>query len=251
MAGNERVSSLAYWRSREAAAGKSLQDFPGFRYDPGINADLELDPRVLLFVLQQQAKHAGKEIAGFATVEDGCVDWICYTSVGEGASVTTTSSDETWAALQLDDENKGRSLRLQWHTHPGFGTFWSGTDTSDQYARIDALMDISNSGDYWFIVFDPSSTDLAKTEALVRRVTWEDHRARYCDGVCSVGSLHLARRVSSSAITKPATGYSYTRAEGDWEQYGFSGSWQGGKAKEQTAKKAEAGNGTGGTALAA
>lgn len=88
-----------------------------------------------------------------------------YDSQGSGGGVHSDSGPGLVAALLA-----GVGVPAgQWHTHPGFGTYWSGTDLTDQGRVVRNAMKMKPSGEVQFIVANALNW-------RCRRVVWQDGR---------------------------------------------------------------------------
>jgi len=204
-----RSTSKSFWGS---PGRKPLEKVgTGVTRDRFIDADVHLSADVYVFLIQKQAEHPGKEIAGFGVLDDNALmTWASVVAVGQPSSVSITALDAAWSEEEAFRET-GRSSNVQIHSHPGMGCFWSSVDTDDQWKRIDGIRDYSPKGEYYFIVFDAT-----KDEFLARKVEWDGDVVRFNDGTVFCGGRDIGRKSYSLAAlteTKPsaqaATGYSY------------------------------------------
>lgn len=107
------------------------------------------------------------EIAGIFHLNeaDDTIDWFWrdQASKGSGGGVHSDDGQGIVAAMLA-----GVGIpNGQWHTHPGFGTFWSGTDLTDQGATVRDAMQIATTGTTYFIVANALNW-------RIRKVSWVD-----------------------------------------------------------------------------
>jgi len=148
------------------------------RRDETIDANIGVKPEVLWRILAEQLSRGKVEISGFGWInpDTRVIDFVVVSSQGQSAFVATPPSETHWAMNQCYDAVKN-GINMQWHTHPGFGAFFSGTDTDDIAKDIDGAVDTSESGDMYYIVIDHVSS------WIVRRVIWDkDDGIRFNDG---------------------------------------------------------------------
>ena len=145
--------------------------------DRAIDADVDIEPTILAFLYSAVQKEPTDEINGFGHVdESGLLDWASIVSVGSSGAVESTPADMAWATVEcLKSVNDVPNMQL--HTHPGFDTFYSGTDVNDIVTFVretrDSL-DVEN-GAMYFMVFNMTSW-------LIRRVEWSKEGAFFNDG---------------------------------------------------------------------
>lgn len=159
---------------------------PGFIHDPSLDADISIEPAVLLALLVEQHRHAGKEIAAWGVVEEGKLIWCAIVSAGEPSLVVSTNEDLEWAMNQGIDAT-GKSVNAQIHTHPTFAAFFSGTDEKDIYNHLDAYMDFAEAGEYYAIVFNGIE------DWKTRRCVWKKKTVYWNDGTLCIDGVRFQK----------------------------------------------------------
>lgn len=169
--------------------------------DRSINADIDIDPAILAFLYSYVQEHPDTEINGFGHVDaDGHLDWASIVSIGTGASVASSPADMAWATTDCI-EATGDVPNMQLHTHPGFDTFFSGTDTNDIVRFVSETRDGLDVeyGAMYFMIYNMEAW-------LIRKVEWSPLGAFYNDGLVYGDGVPFAnttvKNVKSTAITK-------------------------------------------------
>lgn len=208
---------------QKAPTSKSLRALPGtkqpkakpkfsIKLDRNIDADLEIDPAIFVFLYGECLENITKEISGFGHISNGLIDWACISTVGTSGSVSTNVDDVTWATLQCI-EACGESPNLQLHTHPDFDTYFSGVDTSDIAKFVDQIRDLSESGEMYFMVYNLGAM-------LVRKIEWTKDAAYYNDGKVTLNGYELRTTLKGQqTIATTQKGY-YHYLDNDYEYFG-------------------------------
>ncbi len=169
--------------------------------DRAIDANVDIEPTILAFLYSAVQKEPTDEINGFGHVdESGLLDWASIVSVGSSGAVESTPADMAWATVQCLGAVKDVP-NMQLHTHPGFDTFYSGTDVNDivQFVKEtrDSL-DVEN-GAMYFMVFNMTSW-------LVRRVEWSKEGAFFNDGKVSANGIPFQDTITKAKAIQSGYG---------------------------------------------
>lgn len=203
---------------------------------------LPITHHMLGVFIQWQLENSDTEIAGFFSIEDGILRWgVKCSNDNNGAHVTMSHSQQVESMELLDQENRQRAelnelkgtnyakLKFdgQWHTHPGFSAYWSGTDISDQEETIYDQVDFNpQGGSTMFMVYN-------LTDMRLRKWWWNlgtDGKPEifYQDGVVVIGSNKQELDLSTSysgGISDYVTSYKYVDDGIPWYNdgdFGFS-----------------------------
>lgn len=129
--------------------------------------ELEMPPELFAQMIAWAAQSNPKETSGFGWVtEEGRINRVFLNQRGtrNAGGVTYDSAEMLIYAMNnnLPDAN------LQWHTHPGFDPYWSGTDLADQDKLLVQLVS-HKEGTFYVLVFDGGM------EWNIRRFRWLDY----------------------------------------------------------------------------
>jgi len=117
--------------------------------DKELVADLRIQPEDFVSLVNIFADVGQREVSGYMFQEEGVVKWFFWSGTGTAGNVINKAEDEVKA--QIDAGKNGFWVNVQFHTHPGIGTFWSTTDLDNQYERVDMM---SDEDEMHVIVFD-------------------------------------------------------------------------------------------------
>lgn len=209
-------------------------------------AALLLDENTFSFLSEQFLKFTKTEISGYGvvTVMDKFLhrlEYVVRTSSGHSVRVVMSTDDQNEGLKLLQEyrntiQNQDVYWGMQWHTHPGMGTFWSTEDLRSQEEIIMDILDQVNT--YGFLVFD-------KMEYLYRIFKWypngKDLREEYeknktiagcfdifyTDGCAKLNDTELLKRQPYTSYSKQITYKNYepkqtqgkppqTKKEVDW-----------------------------------
>lgn len=128
--------------------------------------------------MQWLLANRSSEIAGFFSIEGGTIRWAVRCSNDRNGSHVTMAHEQQMEAMKLlDEENKNRmalneekgtnhqklTFDGQFHTHPNFSAFWSGTDENDQEETVYDQVDFNpEGGTTMFMVYNLSHMRLRK-----------------------------------------------------------------------------------------
>lgn len=130
--------------------------------------DIDIEPEVFLAITGWSTQSAPNETAGHGILVDGVVVWACRASIDTASSgfVKSGSSESVIAALQAGYD--ADAINMQWHTHPSFGAFHSGTDIDNEMRIVQPLAKQKPHGSFYFIV-------ASAYDWCVRKYIWYDH----------------------------------------------------------------------------
>jgi hypothetical protein len=140
---------------------------------------VHIDPQVFAYMTSWGWHYAPNECAGFFRVSERvltegkpAVPYIDWAWVDRDAKMTAghvESSTEGLTKFCREEKFDMMTVNGQWHTHPQFSTYWSGTDSNDQQNLIAELCAAKArwGTDFYFIVFNMG-------EWLIRRITIGD-----------------------------------------------------------------------------
>ena len=163
------------------------------------------------------------EVAGFALIreEEGRIPRLVWAKVdaestGSGGSVTSN----TGAIVAASVIANGVGPNVQLHTHPGMGTFYSGTDQADILDSIDRA---PGAGHMYFLVLD-------QLDWMCRRIHWNEDKTElsYHPVTMWVADTRIKlefRRKPEQAPT--AEGYAQRQGYGYSDYGGYYSSWRG------------------------
>lgn len=208
---------------------------PVFKLTP-VNGEFELPITYHMYGVFMQWLLANRhhEIAGFFSIEDGVIKWAVRCSNDQnGGHVTMTEAQITEAVKILDEENEKRMalneekgtqyeklvFNGQFHTHPFFNAFWSGTDEDDQADHVyDMVCFNPEGGETYFMVYNLGHLRLRKWWWNMGTENWPV--VFYQEGVVTLGGEKLNVQ-SHSGSGYRMTGHYYPRTNGAWQD----GSW--------------------------
>lgn len=175
--------------------------FPDAERRVGLRLELPLE--VYRGMLRWLSYNSPKECAGFAEVINERVTWAWWDKEARmtGGSVDSSQGRGLVAALM-----SGKTVNLQWHTHPSLEAYWSSTDVRDQHKLIGELIDEKTGspfGEYFVIVFNSENF-------VVRKFVWENHQVTLIhDGHCTLGGTVL----NKPRHTYPSGAWSYLKSK--------------------------------------
>lgn len=166
-------------------------------------------------------QYSPKECAGFGMVtkEDGgndsiilTLDWVWVDTKAKMSAGGVETSTHELAMHCMENDIDIRKVNLQWHTHPTFSAYWSGTDTTDQVDLLEEIAIGRKNDEFVFIVFNRMN------DFVVRRVVLKDGEVDYYqDGTAWVNGVRIGKEEYS--------GYS------GYAGYGYSGGYYGSQYK--------------------
>jgi len=195
----------------------------------GGNLEISITPECYANMMAWRIDELHNEIAGFAVVVDDEIVWTVMSDLDKhsGASVESNSGQASIEALLagFDPPN------LQWHTHPGMGSYFSGTDDTDQaeFAFVAAKISAPRPGHCYFVCYD--STDWS-----LRKVSWENGKVvSREDGSVTLLGVDMSERKSKWASKystgtvvwpKPASELPATTGGYNWNAYTGWANWK-------------------------
>lgn len=147
------------------------------------------------------------EIAGFGRIDNDELRWIYYDQESIEHSSSGAVKSDSANAMFACEEKLGVLPNLQWHTHPGFGAFASGTDRDDQGKDILRRRSRKESGHTYYMIADA-------LKWVGYRVNWNPdgvtkHKIKfvYRDKVLHYpGSRPVVKSPAISTMKKPSNG---------------------------------------------
>jgi len=147
-------------------------------------------------------KQSYNEMSGMGVItEDRVLDYmvVCTDAIRSSSNVDADWASAKTAALVAGER---RFLNAHWHTHPGMGVFFSGTDDDHQEMMMKDMVAMHKSGSFYFIVLDQLDT-------LVYKYQWNEESRILFSGKLywrSAG-LELAKRPSIAYTPGEYKGY--------------------------------------------
>lgn len=159
--------------------------------------DLELSVEIFLEMVKFILGEQDLEISGFGREDEGKMHWAFRSESdrSSGGDVTAGSGSATVAAIiaGIDLPN------VQWHTHPGFGAFFSATDINDHIKFLKDAMDTSNAGHIIFIC-------VSELDWQMVRFDWADGVLVKRKGAVIIDGVKLDYRRAGRAVHQPSVG---------------------------------------------
>lgn len=159
------------------------------KVDTSLDANLRISASLFAHITGWFLEHPHQEIAGHGYAEDNELKWICFASTGTGGGVHQNHEDNQWALLEAIEAG-WPCVNVQWHTHPGFGAHFSGTDEGQQARTATLQQELLDEGKIFFVV-------VSGLEWLTRLLVWDKGGARFNEGHAVLTHEEKATQLSS------------------------------------------------------
>lgn len=199
---------------------KSVDLIAAWTKDDTIDASIILSPEQFTGLQIWFADNSRNEIGGWFSLkpETREVSRMFHTDTGTGAHVNF--SPERLSIVVQEMAKTGDKVCGTWHTHPGMGIFWSGTDDAMMIASLEEDLVFLPTVDSTFIVFDPPNM-------LTRRIIAQGNvnNTSYNDGSVYISGSSKplpSKRKASTPVSAYTTyaGYDWKEDYDDlWEAY--------------------------------
>lgn len=126
---------------------------------------LTIPPDIFAQIVAWTADSRPSETSGWGWVEDGVL-----VDVYRNKFATEVGGGVTWsmAEIMAECDMRGKAFcNFQWHSHPGFMAFFSGTDDKSNDLLLNDLFAAFESGEFYIAVEDGGM------EGLVRKYMWQ------------------------------------------------------------------------------